>query len=292
MTDWYPARWGEPAGLEAARVLLRRVSVIVPTYGTPSRPTGRDLRVLTTIGARQIDLAGMSNVNCARNTLTARWLDGDDRDWALWIDDDVWATDGPATWVEFIARALERERDKLPPIYAGGYPCKALGGGTLACVFLDPAAVVFGAGGGYHAADWIGGGAVLMHRATVDRLARELGIPGPGRVRYLYERRHYFGPQMWRNGLRQVEDLDPELGIPALEEHGEDVGLSALALAAGVPLLVDTRLRLNHRGVHDFTLEQALGPRPERAESIGLDGVRQAAEASRALDPNRLRRPA
>lgn len=290
MTDWHPERFAGVDGIALARAALSRVTLLVPTYDEPTRQTAKDLRVLSALGAREVRLSGMSNVACARNTLTARWLDGDDREWALWIDDDVSAARGPFGWVEWIAQALDRARDhERPPIFAGAYPCKTLGGGTLACVFVDPAAVELGEErGGYHRADWIGGGAVLMHRATVDHLARELGIPGAGRVRYLFEGEYFFGPQVWRNGLRQTTDLDPELRVPVLEEHGEDVGLSATAQRAGIPLLCDTRLRLDHRGEHVFTWEDALGPRRERAPSLRLDRQRLELEATRALAPDRL----
>lgn len=292
MTDWNPSRFTAPGGIELARATLSRVMLLVPTYDEPTRQAAKDLRLLSALGAREVRLSGMSNVGCARNTLLARWLDGDDRDWALWIDDDVSAARGPFAWVEWATQALDLAGDEArPPIFAGAYPCKTLGGGTLACVFLDPGRVVLGEdAGGYHRADWIGGGAVLMHRATVDHLARELGIPGAGRVRYLFEGEYFFGPQLWRNGLRQTADLDPELGVPVLEEHGEDVGLSAVAARAAVPLLVDTRLRLDHRGRHSFTWEDALGPRRERAPSLRLDRQRLELEATRALVPDRLPR--
>lgn len=291
MTDWSPARWATPEGVERARALLSLVSLLLPVYDEPTRQTARDLRLLGALGAREIRLTSISNINCARNALTAQWYDGDDRPWSLWVDADVYSPEGVGAWLEFMAHAVEpRPGDHVPPpIYAGAYPCKRIGGSTLACVFLEPASVVLGVGGGYHGADWIGGGAVLMHRQTVERLSLELGIPGPGRVRYLVESRHYFGPQLWQNGLRETDDRDPIFGGPVYEEHGEDVGLCAVAHRAEVPLLVDTRLRLDHRGEHCFTWEDALGPARQRSPSLRLDENRQAVEAGRALDPARLR---
>jgi hypothetical protein len=292
LTDWNPSRWATPDGVERARALLAEVALCVPIYDEPARQTARDLDTLGKLGALQERLSGMSNIGSARNALTARFLAGP-RLWSLWIDGDVFAPEGTATWLEFVAHALERVTQAAtrfpPPIFAGAYPCKQDGDGTLACVFRDPASVVLGQGGGYHLADWIGGGAVLAHRATIKRLAEHLGIPGPGRVRYLWERVHYFGPWLWRNGLRRTDDPDPELeGELALEEHGEDVGLSATAGAAGVAIEVDTRLRLDHRGEHAFTWEQALGPPRQRSASVRISAQRLAVEAERALDPGRI----
>lgn len=293
MTDWNPSRWATAEGVERARALLSQVSLLLPVYDEPTRQTARDLRLLCALGAREIRLTSISNINCARNALTAQWYDGDDRPWSLWVNADVYSPEGVGAWVEFIDHALRRdarrvEPGSVPPIFAGAYPCKRIGGSTLACVFLDPASVVLGVGGGYHRADWIGGGAVLLHRQTVDRFAAELGIPGPGRVRYLVESRHYFGPQLWQNGLRHTDDSDPIFGGPVYEEHGEDVGLCAAAHRAAVGLLCDTRLRLDHRGEHCFSWEDALGPKRERAPSLRLDDSRQQVEAGRALEPSRI----
>ncbi len=292
MTDWNPSRWATAEGVERARALLSQVSLLLPVYDEPTRQTARDLRLLCALGAREIRLTSCSNINNARNALTAQWYDGDDRPWSLWVDADVYSPEGVGAWMEFVGQVLDRELGRTPPIFAGAYPCKTIGASTLACVFLDPGAVVLGVGGGYHRADWVGGGAVLMHRATVDRLADELGIPGPGRVRYAVKELRFFGPQLWQNGLRQTDDTDPIFGGPVLEEHGEDVGLCAVAHRAGVELLVDTRLRLDHRGEHCFRWEDALGPAPERSPSLRLDTVRQQIEAGRALDPARLKVPA
>lgn len=289
MTDWNPSRWATAEGVERARELLSQVTLLSPVYDEPTRQTARDLRLLVALGAREIRLTGTSNINCARNALLAQWYDGDPRPWSLWVDADVHSPEGVGAWCEFVAQALAHQGAAPPPIFAGAYPCKRIGGSTLACVFLDPPAVVLGVGGGYHRADWIGGGAVLLHRATVDRLAAELGIPGPGRVRYLVEGEYFFGPQIWQNGLRETEDIDPIFGGPVFEEHGEDVGLCAVAQRAAVELLVDSRLRLDHRGEHCFSWEDALGPQRQRSPSLRLDAARQQVEAGRALDPARLR---
>jgi hypothetical protein len=287
---WDLARWGTEAGIAKARRLFADVALCVPSRDGPCRQTARDLRVLIDLGALKLELNDSSNIPWARNATTARWL-ATGRPWSLWIDDDVWSSDSPAAWVEFVAIARENFANG-EAIVAGAYPSKRLGGGAVCAAFLHPGRVILGDGGGYHEADWVGGGAVLLHRAAVSRMAEELPIPGPGRVSYSWRPgERYSGPKLWENGLRESNEADPcsPDSTTRLEEYGEDVGLAAHAYRAGIPIMVDTRLRLNHLGRHAFTWENALFGTSEREESLVLPCGSLAAEASKALHPDRIR---
>jgi hypothetical protein len=253
-----------------AREVLARCSLCIPSARGLYQDTQFNVFTLAANGAR-IHQIGGSNIAYLRNTLTADFLCDDVRDWSLWVDDDVSAPQGPLVWLEWAAQAFERfpEGDA---IVTGLYAVKAAGRRAFAGCFVEPSVPLGEGVGGYHRADWAGGGAVLVHRRAWRAMADHLGIPGEGRCRYHGSRGEvWFGPRVWRNGAHEEGDLDPVYpDRHVIEEDGEDVGLSAVARAAGIPIYTDTRLVLDHRGAHSFRWEDALAPVVPRQRALEL----------------------
>lgn len=258
-SPWEPTRWRGAGPLEQARRILSRVALCLPAYREPTAATAEQVRALELLGALPLRLSDCGNVAMARNAITARWLGLDPpRPWLLCIDGDVSAPEGPATWLEFVARAIERWPDG-EAVVCGCYPWRRRGGGRVAVAFVD-GLVVLGQGGGYYRARWAGGGALLLHRSAVERLG---AIDGCARLRYRLGGRADSGPQVWRNTWIEAPD-----GVR--EEAGEDVGLTQDLAAVGIDLWCDTRLRLDHEGAVRFTWEDAAREEPPRVPSITL----------------------
>lgn len=250
---WEPLRWRGAWPLDTARRLLSRVALCLPVYRSTATATAEQVQALELLGALALRLEEAGNVAMARNAITARWLSETARPWLLCIDADVSAPEGPLVWLEFVARAIERWPDGEAAV-CGCYPHRRRGGGHFAVSFVD-GVVKLGQGGGYYRAKWCGGGALLLHRSAVERMANATSAP---RLRYRFAGGSYLGPQVWRNTTIEAPD-----GVR--EEAGEDVGLSIFLASVGTELWCDTRLRLDH---DRFTWEDAIGPSPGRAASI------------------------
>lgn len=252
---WEPLRWRGAGPLEQARRLCSRVALALPIYRAPTTATAEQAKALELLGALPLRLEGGGNVAMVRNAITARWLADTQRPWLLSIDADVSAPEGPAVWLEFLSRALERFPDGEAAV-CGVYPHRRKGGGRFAVGFCD-GVVTLGQGGGYYRAKWAGGGALLLHRSQVEQLG---AVDGCARLRYRFAGGPCVGPQVWHNTWITAPD-----GIE--EEAGEDVGLTQDLVTIGIDLFADTRLRLDHDG---FTWEDAAGPESRRSPSITL----------------------
>lgn len=252
---WEPLRWRGAGPLEQARRLCSRVALALPIYRAPTTATAEQAKALELLGALPLRLEGGGNVAMVRNAITARWLADTQRPWLLSIDADVSAPEGPAVWLEFLSRALERFPDGEAAV-CGVYPHRRKGGGRFAVSFCD-GVVTLGQGGGYYRAKWCGGGALLLHRSQVEQLG---AVDGCARLRYRFAGGPCVGPQVWHNTWITAPD-----GIE--EEAGEDVGLTQDLVTIGIDLFADTRLRLDHDG---FTWEDAAGPESRRSPSITL----------------------
>jgi len=218
---------------------------------------------------------GQSNVNLARNRLTARaFQEGTARDLWLWIDDDHFGpVTGDAGVEGFVGRALEAFGPELLGVLVGGvYAPKARNASTAIVQVPDWSQIEgplrLGRRGDYYPAIVLGGGALLLSLTTFIRIVARTGPP---QARYARNPGPPDGWQVWTNGVRMVA------GTP--REGGEDEGFCCLAREAGCRTLIDSRWIIGHDGGHMYwpgdawlgepELPQIEHPDPRRAPRPG-----------------------
>ena len=213
----------------------RRV-VLVPAYATIDPVCERGLRALEDRGWVVRRSFGDAAIDAARSQLATDAL-ADGFDVLAWIDGDI----------RFDPDDLETLCAHELPFVAAIYPKKGLR--ELAChVLPGTEEITCGAGGGLLEVRYVGFGFVVTRRALYDAMQASTLLDLP------VCNTHFGRP------------LVPWF-MPAVVETGnggwylrEDYAFCERVRVAGVPILVDTRVRLRHVGPHGYSWEEAGAP--------------------------------
>lgn len=172
----------------------------------------------------------MSAIDFARSLMATRAVD-DGFEHIMWIDDDI----------VFDPNDVIRLRESGAPLVAGVYAKK----GTRAlAIHVEPGtkSLTFGKGGGQVAVRYAATGFLYTHRSVYERLRTHLPTCNSGFEETVVP---YFLPMV-------IED--PRRGHWYL---AEDFAFCERARQAGIPILVDTRMRLLHIGAYTYGWEDA-----------------------------------
>jgi hypothetical protein len=212
--------------------------VIVPTYGGLDPDCDTGLRALEAARIPVWRAGGFAAIDQARSQLATDAL-SQGFDEIMWIDADI----------VFDPLDVERLRAHDRSLVAGVYAKKST---RALALHIEPGttAMTLGEGGGLVPVRYVGTGFMYTRRSLYDAMAKELPVCNQrfGKITV-----PYFLPMV-------VED---EAGPWYL---GEDYAFCERARRLGVPILVDTRLRLWHAGRHAFGWEEA-GADPVRFAS-------------------------
>jgi hypothetical protein len=212
-----------------------RYAVLVPCLHGIDLVVERQLRRLEAMGVTVTRLAGVSEISFGRSQLASHaMLEG--REAVLFIDSDILFN--PADAIDILRRP--------EPIVAGVYPQKRYG---KLNVDLDPGIAEIGCGteGRDYEAQHVGAGFLRIRAEAFQRVIEHHDLPcctaGGGAV--------------WPFFLPMVAQQDGEWMY-----LGEDYAFCERARAAGVPIIVDTRIPLHHLGPYPYGWREAAQPVP------------------------------
>jgi hypothetical protein len=208
--------------------------VIVPTYAGIDPECDRALRALEAARTPVWRVGGFAAIDQARSQLATDAL-AEGFDEIMWIDADI----------VFDPLDVERLRSNPAPLIGGVYAKKGV---RELALHIEPGTTVMtlGEGGGTAPVRYVGAGFLLTRRAVYDAVGSKLSVCNE---RFGRACTPYFLPMV-------IED---ERGPWYL---GEDYAFCERARRAGIPTLVDTRLRLYHAGRHAFGWEEAGSDQP------------------------------
>lgn len=236
--------------------------VLVPVASRVEPDCEAALRELERLGHPVRRVYGYAAVDVARSQMATDAL-GDGFDELLWVDADI----------AFDPAAVARLRSHGVPVAAGVYPKK--GKRELAVSFLPGTReVVLGAGGGPVEVRYVGLGFCLTHRTVYEAVERHHRLPVCNQ--------------------RFGRPLVPYFAPLAADDGGgwwylaEDYAFCHRARQAGVPIRVDTSVRLWHLGSYPYTWEDAGRERAVYETFVyhlGPDGSEPAARGGRPSNP-------
>ena len=206
--------------------------ILVPHSAPIVLACEQSLRELELLGHTVRRVAGFSAIDFGRSLLVSQALrDGFDE--ILFIDSDI----------GFQPTDVELIRECPEPIVCGLYPKKGVR--QFACEFFpDTKSIRFGRSGGLMEVRYAGCGFLLIRRSALEAIQKHHQLP---------ETNQRFGENVTPFFLPMVVDDSP---------HGqrylaEDYAYCERARQAGLPILADTRIRLQHIGTYGYTWEDA-----------------------------------
>jgi hypothetical protein len=207
-------------------------------------------------GRPYYELEGGSDISQVRSELASIWLEVDDTEWSVWLDDDM-VVSLPAL-EEFVSLGIESGNDLVAATYVGKKPRS----GHIATLFARDD-VILGAGGGYEPILGTGFGCVMVRRSVFERLM--LSLP---RVRY--ERSQTLGYPYFLGMVLPAPGDEAGVGRHA----GEDFAFCHRVASVGASLVADTRFRVGHRGPYTYYWED-VDDEVKRRDRIEVHRVRE-----------------
>jgi len=179
------------------------------------------------------ELGGCAYIDIGRSLLATLMLDDEKYDGLLMIDHDI------VFEPEAVSHVVE-SAEKLQGVVGGAYSMRSPGAAMIGAVdtasLADGERVIFFEGGGLYPAVYLGMGFTAIPRAALAKM-----VSGMERVHT-----GVFKQSVWPVFSLLLRDG---------KWFGEDVSFCMRAHDARVPVGMDTRIRLHHRGLYDFGLE-------------------------------------
>lgn len=219
------------------------------------------------------EIKGCPYIDIGRGTLAEYALNMPECEGILFVDHDILFT---AESVDQILESCDASRGVVGAAYSMRSPgSKMIGAIDVAACGERP--IVFFQGGGVYPALYLGMGFTAIHKDAFKTIAdraearhqrrqalvsqlRELLPHGPDHVRHLFdelipELKDHELPYL-SSGVTQIK-LRPFFSLLQREGayYGEDVSFCLRAKDAGVPVDMDTRVRVAHKGAYAFEIE-------------------------------------
>ncbi len=230
--------------------------VYVPTHHFVEPQTDVCLDALKSMGLRVDKRLGGSAIDFARNIIATEALD-EGLDSLLFIDADIMFD--PADALKLL---LSDE-----PLIAATYAAKELGPSSQMNADFDPAVnsegVRYGEWGGLYQARKVGAGFLRIKTWVLRSMIGTLDLP-----RVVLGKTTgwpFFMPGLWE------EDGE-------LKYHCEDYAFCRRCRDAGIPLVIDTAIRLYHLGTYTYGVEESGGAYIKRYKNIILNPRTKQAE--------------
>jgi hypothetical protein len=199
-------------------------------------------------GVAKVSCHGMSILDQTRSYLAQQALDHTKADVFLWVDDDVLFT--PEAVESIVEQCLDEH-----PIIAGAYATKRAPDGFITAAFAESVKEVgWFEQGGIYPLQACGMGFTAIHREVFENIGNTL--PEVLISSCLnYPAKPYF----------QCLIVDGKW-------KGEDHSFIYRAHELGYQTVCDTRIRLQHRGLYNYSIEDVVAPvRPQVSFRVGLD---------------------
>lgn len=212
-----------------------RFLVGIPYYGGVDNEHARAVRELIQLPETHdlMEIHGCPYIDIARSVLAKKALD-EGYDGIFFVDHDI--IFDPAQAAPMIEEAVQRGA-----VVAGAYSMRRPGHqmiGALQCEEGQALNVTFFEGGGLHPAVVVGMGFCAIPRAALEQVQERLALPEVKSS--FYDRPIY----PWF-ALRTDADA----------YCGEDVSFCRRCHESGVPIYIDTRVKLYHKGAYSYSLE-------------------------------------
>lgn len=198
-----------------------------------------------TFGLTMLEAVGHHHIDIARSLLATAAMD-QGADVAFFIDHDM--VFDPADVLVLSAIAREKQG-----VVGAAYSARRMGTGMVG--YIDPAeheeVRFFDDGGLYPSNGAIGMGFTAIHRSVLERIAAQ---PDMERRRSVNGECVPFFEKLVHDGYW----------------YSEDASFCERARAVGAPCFVETRLRVLHRGLHNYGIEDAGASRAIQPKTITL----------------------
>lgn len=220
----------------------RNLAVLFPCYRLTNPATAWTLvAIALDLGKEKVffDMElGDAMIYHARNKLATRFVESE-REWSLWIDDDIIAPIGRSKWFKYMGRLPEDYPDAIAErhvvhrlighkktVVGGTYFGRQPGGPPMFSDMYRPDAVrdARAMKDGLRSMEWVATGCLLVHRSVYLDIQKKFPELAPDEHR------------------KEWDFFLPETG------KGEDVAFCARARAAGHDVFVDTGLQCLHVG--------------------------------------------
>lgn len=213
-----------------------KIALVAPYMGGLDREHVGCMMHPDLAGVIKVSCHGMSILDQTRSYLAQQALDNTQADVFLWIDDDILFTPQD---VESIAEQCLTDH----PIIAGAYPTKKAPGGFITTAFAPEVEQVgWFEQGGIYPIEYCGMGFTCIHREVFNAIGENL------RTVKIASCHGYPCKPFFQNLI--VGDT----------WKGEDHSFIIRARDCGFPAVVDTRIRLRHRGLYNYRIEDVVSP--------------------------------
>jgi len=225
-----------------------KVALVAPYMGGLDREHVACIMHPELAGIVKVSCHGMSILDQTRSYLAQQALDHTKAEVFLWIDDDMLFSPGN---VESIVEQCLTDY----PIIAGAYPAKKAPGGFITSAFAPEVETVgWFEQGGIYPIQGCGMGFTCIRREVFEAIGEKLPTVKISSC-HQYPAKPYF-QNLIVDGVWK----------------GEDHSFIIRAHECGFQPVVDTRIRIQHRGLYNYSIEDVVSPvRPQASFKVKLD---------------------
>lgn len=223
-----------------------KVALVIPYMGEFDREHLACVNALE--GIVKVSCWGVPNLAQARSYLAQKAQDETTAKVFLWVDDDILFSR------EDVESIVNQCLDNYP-IICGAYSLRKPGEGLTVAFNKDVTEVGFYSQGGIYPIQFCGMGFTCIHRTVMQDVGAKLPRVTIASCQN-YPAKQYF----------------EEIVLPSGQWKGEDHSFIWRAKECGYTPVVDTRLRILHRGLYNYSIEDVVKPvTPEQGFAVSLN---------------------